>query len=262
MMFNVAKSHMESTKLFRIISKMPKGSLLHGHLGAMVDLEWVFNEAIETVGMCFSADVGLVSEVREGAGVKFEFSRSVKEGSGASIWGSDYEAGRRAPLKEAAETFPDGGRDGFVAWMKDRCSITQTESLQHHLGVDDVWRKLQGAFIIVTPIIYYEPIMRSFLRKFFTTLVEDGVRWVEIRTVFSTPFTLEGADGPTGSAIDLVRVLHEEIENFREGSGGKFWGARLIWTGMRFQSTDFLVKGKLRFPLFTIVPIFLLQLNG
>ncbi|EHL03800.1 putative Adenosine deaminase CECR1-A [Glarea lozoyensis 74030] len=39
MMFNIAKPALESTKLWKIIQKMPKGALLHCHLGAMVDLE-------------------------------------------------------------------------------------------------------------------------------------------------------------------------------------------------------------------------------
>lgn len=245
MMFNVAKEYMESTELWRIVRKMPKGSLLHCHLGATVDLDWVFNEVLSTPGIQMSSPVPLSSErIRENAVVKFRYS-SVTAADVPSIWSQDYPPHTLVPIKVAAATFPNGGQKGFVAWMKDRCSITQSESLQHHLGVDDVWRKLQSAFVMLGPLTYYEPIMRAFLRKLFLTLLEDGVRWVEPRTVFITPFTLEGEEQPAPNAAELCRVLNEEIEKFMASEEGRgFWGARFIWTSMRGVDTESLIAGK------------------
>lgn len=241
MMFNIAKTHMETTKLWRIVKKMPKGTLLHCHLGAMVDLEWVFNEAISTPGICISATAPLNSkEAYESISVEFKHC-STSIADGASIWSSEYIGGTLVPVALAASTFKNKGKAGFIDWMKDRCSITQAESLQHHLGVDDVWRKLQGGFTILGPIIYYEPIMRAFLWKFFETLLEDGVKWVEIRAVFSTPFTRQGADSPTEDSTALIGVINEVVEKFK--ASNDFWGVRLIWTTMRFRETAHVVQG-------------------
>lgn len=141
----------------------------------MVDLDWVFSTALETPGFCISSSVPLDSEaIRQSAMMKFAIKQSPDISS--SIWSHDYIPNALIPLNDAASSFPDGGQEGFVQWMKDRCSITQDESLQHHLGVNDVWRKLMDAFVILCPIIYYEPVMRAFLRQLFATLVEDGVR--------------------------------------------------------------------------------------
>jgi adenosine deaminase CECR1 len=165
----------------------------------------------------------------------------------SSIWSEDYVPNSLIPLKEAALTYLDGGQAGFVSWMKDRCSITQDESLRHHLGVDDVWRKLQNAFVILSPVIYYEPIMRSFLRELFRTLKEDKISWVEARTVFITPFLLAGQESPaTTRSMDLARILVEEIEGFKASEEGKgFWGCRFIWTSMRGGTTAQIVEGEL-----------------
>lgn len=172
-----------------------------------------------------------------------KFSIKHTPDSSASIWSSGYTRNARIPLNDAASSFPDGQK-AFVQWMKDRCSITQDESLQHHLGVDDVWRKLQNAFVILCPIIYYEPVMRLFLRQLFTTLVEDGVRWVELRTVFITPFLLEGEESPpTSRSADLGRVFIEEIEDFKK-TEERFWGARFIWTAMRGGGTAQILDGE------------------
>lgn len=249
MMFNVAKEHMESTKLWQIVRKMPKGSLLHAHLGATVELDWVFNEALATPGMQMSAPVPLCSESsRETSLVSFRYSgTTLKEPP--TIWSLEYPPNTLVPIKQAAETFPRGGRKGFIAWIKDRCSITQSESLQHHLGVDDVWRKLQMAFIIVGPVIYYEPILRRFIQKLLLTLKEDGVRWMEGRTLFSVPFTPEGSETPTRGAMDLCGVLNEEIEKFMVSEEGKgFWGVRFIWTSMRGQESSTLIEGDIPCP--------------
>ena len=56
MMFSLAKDRMESSKLWRIVKKMPKGTLLHCHLGAMVDARWIIDEALHTEGICITAD--------------------------------------------------------------------------------------------------------------------------------------------------------------------------------------------------------------
>jgi adenosine deaminase CECR1 len=42
---------MEQTKLWKIVRKMPKGALLHGHLDAMVDMDFLFDVLLETPGL-------------------------------------------------------------------------------------------------------------------------------------------------------------------------------------------------------------------
>ncbi|KAG9239315.1 hypothetical protein BJ875DRAFT_522657 [Amylocarpus encephaloides] len=244
MVFNNAKPVLETTELWRLVKMMPKGALLHCHLGAMVDLEWVFETALAEDGMCICADVPLVDDVvRESAGIRYRFSKSAHLEANASIWLADYVPGAFIPVAVAADLFPDGGRKRFVAWMKDRCSITQAESLQHHLGVDDVWRKLNAAFSVLPGIVYYEPILRKFLRKFFTTLLEDKVRWVEFRSAPFTPLYVLGSETPTLDPGVLCSVLSDEIEKFKASEAGRgFWGARMIWAGLRFWSTDKIIE--------------------
>ncbi len=71
---------MEATTLWKIVQKMPKGALLHCHLSAMVELDWVFSEAIETEGMYISSPVALVTEeVRKSADIKILFQKVGKE---------------------------------------------------------------------------------------------------------------------------------------------------------------------------------------
>jgi adenosine deaminase CECR1 len=245
MVFNVAKNHMESTKLWKIVKQMPKGTLLHAHMGATVDLDFIFNKAIDTPGMCISSSLFLnVEDVRDNTRLQIRYSSTCETGA-PSIWTEHYPPDTIVPLKEAAEAFPNGGRVEFVAWMKAQCSITQADTLEHHLGVDDIWRRLTAAFTVVGPIIYYEPILRALLQKLFTNLLEDNVRWAELRAIFSSPFFREGEETPAEGITDLLRVLNEEIKKFTSSEKGKnFWGARLIWTSLRAFGTEKVIEGR------------------
>ena len=169
------------------------------------------------------------------------------------MWDSDYVPNVLIPLKDSADSFPHGGRAGFVAWMQDRCSITQTESLQHHLGVDDVWKKLSSAFVILSPVLYYEPIFRAFVRKLFSTLLEDGVKWIELRAVVNSDFTLEGQNTAFANPLVVAGILSEVVTEFKASTEGKeFWGARVIWTSMRHTSTKVIIEG-----MYSIIELYL-----
>jgi len=76
MMFSLAKDRMEKTELWKIIRKMPKGALLHAHMDAMVDFDYLFDVLLKTKGMHIYCEKGLnTEEAREGAPIKFRFQK-------------------------------------------------------------------------------------------------------------------------------------------------------------------------------------------
>lgn len=79
MMFSLAKERMETTQLWKIIRKMPKGALLHAHMDAMVDLDYLFSVLLATPGMHIHCHHRLsTAEELEVAAVKFRFFKSEK----------------------------------------------------------------------------------------------------------------------------------------------------------------------------------------
>jgi adenosine deaminase CECR1 len=234
MMFSLAKERMESSKLWRIVKKMPKGTLLHCHLGALVDLGWLINQAFEIEGICLHADAPLnTPEARENVNFGFKFLKHPKTEGVASIWSDDYKPKEDIPLNTAADSFP-GGRQAFVKWFQSRTSITHEESLRHHLGPRDIWRKFISCFNILGSLQHYEPIFRKFMREMLRQLLQDGVRWVEIRSVFTIPFYKTGSETPEPDFSSMLAAMQEEIDAFTDSEEGQgFWGARLIWTTVR-----------------------------
>ncbi|TVY86682.1 Adenosine deaminase, partial [Lachnellula willkommii] len=163
----------------------------------------------------------------------FPFLFSLCFAASVVIWFVDIEKGRencrkyveeRKLMRVARESglTTDEVIDGVItgelvpeATSSDSGSVEASESLEHHLGIDDVWRKLNAAFAIVPGIVYYEPVMRKFLREFFRTLLKDGVRWVEFRTAPFTRFVLEGQEEACSDPSGVMRAIAEEIEGFK-----------------------------------------------
>jgi len=234
MMFPLAKDRIESSKLWRIVKKMPKGALLHCHLQAMGDLDWLIDEALATDGICMSASCPLASdEARLKKPFLFQYVKDTHSNEAPTIWSTTYQADQWVPIVRAAESFP-GGKEAFVKWLKSRVTVTREESLQHHLGPDSIWRKFASCFPILASLQLYEPIFRKFIRGMLLQLHHDGVQWVDIRSIFVLPFWREHANTPDEDFEGLLAVLQDEIDAFVDSEEGKgLWGARLIWTTVR-----------------------------
>ena len=72
---------METTKLWQIIRKMPKGALLHAHMDAMVDFDYLFDVLLATPGMHIYCDTSLSSPAALETGpVKFQYCRAQQQG--------------------------------------------------------------------------------------------------------------------------------------------------------------------------------------
>lgn len=181
MMFMFAKERMETTKLWKIVRRMPKGALLHAHLDAMVDFDFLLRELLRTPGMHMSSDRSLSGpDARADAEVQFRF-RKQETVDGPAPWSPEYKPGTLVLLTKVADEFPDGGREGFLSWLLSRCTLGTADSHEHHHGIDAIWRKFMKCFVVVSTILAYEPIFRSFLRRLMSLLKADGVNWAELR---------------------------------------------------------------------------------
>ena len=227
MMFSLAKDRMERSKLWQIVKKMPKGALLHCHLAAMGDLEHLIRQALETEGFCVSADTPLTTtKATETAGFSFRYVPTANA-EGAILWSKSYESDNWIPIGNAAESYPDGGREGFIKCLISRITMSTDDSLRHHLGINEIWRKFTSCFQVTTSLIRYEPLFRVFIRDVLSQLHEDGIRWVDIRSDFVAPFYRTGSSEPDVGFEGLFTALEEEIEAFQNSEEGNgFWGER------------------------------------
>ena len=244
MMFSLAKRRMESSKLWKIVKKMPKGALLHAHFAAMGDYDWLIEEALTTQGMCVSAAAPLsTSEARVETSILFRHVRAAEPSEASTLWSESYKPDTWVPIPRAADSYPDDGKNGFKDWVKSRVTISPEDAVKHHLGPNAIWRKFTSCFPILASLVKYEPIFRKFIKDVLSQLHEDGVRWVDFRMDFMSPYFRTGSVEPDEGFENMLQTMQEEIDAFKKSEVGEgFWGARVIWTGIRRMDTRTIVE--------------------
>lgn len=242
MMFSLSKERMESTKLWNIVRRMPKGALLHAHLDAMVDFEYLFEVLFATPGIHLSADQPLTSDKeREAAKLSFRFFKQPRTES--NVWNPDYKSGTFILLTQVADAFPEGGKAGFLKWLYGRCTISRTDAVSQHHGVDHIWQKFYKCFRVVGSMIHYEPVFRKFLQRLMSLLKADGINWCEIRFSWALDYYKQDSEKPESDYSAMMTVLDEEVARFKESEEGEgFWGLRVIWAALRFFPTRNIVE--------------------
>lgn len=248
MMFSLARDRAEQTEVWRCLERMPKGCLLHAHMDAMYDIEWLVDENLREPGICMLADEPLTHERRRGVGpgrlsppsfqLRFypdsEMKRISADSRTVSIWKNGYKAGMPVPIRDAQRTFPDDDTT-FKKWLVSRCRLGLEESLQHHHGLTAIWKRFQSTFPIIEQLLCYEPIFRRATQRMLADLAKDGVMYVDMRLAFLFQFFSTGKSKPDPAGyLHFFQVWGEEIEKFKQSDIGKsFKGCRMIWTIIR-----------------------------
>ena len=246
MPFALARKKMEESNLWKIVKRMPKGALLHAHFDAMIDVEWLIEQALGLEEMGFSMSPNATGEDVNLDEVQVAFRPMGNGWKGQPLPGGDGEHGEFVSASKAANEFASGGRQGFKDWLIRRCSITRSESLDHHQGPDAIWRKFGSCFPIINTMLNYEPILRPAIQRLLAELLEDGVRWVDLRACFIFQYYRKGQSSPEKDYDAFFETFGQEVEKFQATeAGSRFWGARFIWTALRQHSKEEIVKNML-----------------
>ncbi|KIX01491.1 uncharacterized protein Z518_09217 [Rhinocladiella mackenziei CBS 650.93] len=235
MQFQKARPFILETKLWEIVQRMPKGSLLHVHSSAIVPFDIVYNALLNTEGIVISSSQPIDSEVAQrNATITFTHINTTIETVSPSIHEASYVPNTEIPISAAAASFP-GGRGAFIDFLKSKSTITYDEATRHDLGVDAIWRKFQSCFGPAGAAMNYEPVLRTYLRALFEGLVDDGITWVELRSGGSSPSLIPEGEEDVDPDLDFWwRVFLEEVDKFKATEKGKeFWGVRVIWSDIR-----------------------------
>lgn len=255
-MFPKARSTILTTELWKIVSQMPKGSLLHAHLSAMQPAEIMLQALYDTDGMVIASSQALTTELaQQNASITIKHVNTTTEASEISLQSDQYIADTEIPVKQAADSFP-GGKNGFFAYLKSRLVLDAKESVRHDLGVDAIWRTFEALFGVSGSLMSYEPLLRTYYRNLLPGLVDDHIFWAEIRHGWSPTLVPEGEQDDSLDLDFFWRVTAEEIERFQATEKGQdFWGVRFIWADLRSFSSDLILNNmvhalerKLAFP--------------
>lgn len=170
----------KESKLFQIIQKMPKGSVLHAHETALCSADYV-------VSLTYWPDLwqktSRISNEIEG----FKFSREQPK----SLNNSDDSVWRRVDDVRAemgASIYDEHVRSLFTLFDKNVDPRIQFRD------VNEVWKRFMVIFAKVSPLLLYVPVRKAYYKQALKEMHDDGVQYLEFRgsltKVFDSRFYL------------------------------------------------------------------------
>ncbi|KAJ7724486.1 hypothetical protein DFH07DRAFT_854944 [Mycena maculata] len=246
MEFLTGRSIILKTKLFKILAKMPKGALLHAHLDATVNAEFVLKIALEYPALHVRTTEPL--SALNITKILPEFRALPKDAfatSGVGLTDASYSSNTWVPLQKARMDFDPtfGGPEGFDKWVIGCLTINPSEAYRTHNTVNKIWEKFTSTFVASTGLIHYSPLWNRYIYEFFRSSVEDGVSYIEVRINFHTKYML-GEDGQEIIGHREWLQIFDEVQNRfkadlkRQGREDEFIGARIIYSTLRFISSE------------------------
>lgn len=160
--FYQSKEHIESTTLFRFINKMPKGGILHLHIGAIGDADWILHKAWDTPEM-------YVYWSDDNQKVKGAFQAFKKE---------DVPEGF-VQVKELVNRRPE-------SYQEMRSLLVFEEEM--NADSVDIWKEFELIFARINMFINYAPIYEDYLVHGLQLLAEDNIQHAELRGPFLDVF--------------------------------------------------------------------------
>ncbi|KAJ7709676.1 hypothetical protein B0H17DRAFT_1028673 [Mycena rosella] len=242
MEFLTGRSIILKTKLFNVLSKMPKGGLLHAHLDATVNAEFVLKIALEQPALHVRAPAPLSALTLSTILPQFSaLPRDMFPDSGTALTDASYSPGTWVSLKNARASFDPalGGSEGFDKWVIGAMTINPSEAYQTHNTVNKIWEKFTSTFAVGNGLIRFAPVWRQYIYEFFRASVEDGVSYVEVRVNFY-PKYMFGEDGQENIPHrDWLEIFDATLGEFKaelksQGREDEFIGARIIYSTLRF----------------------------
>jgi adenosine deaminase CECR1 len=183
--FYEIKPIIETSKIYKLFSLMPKGGLLHIHSGGTTDAKWIIERAKE-YNECYVFTQEDTDTYIYGQLAVFK-KNNIPDG---------FEN-----LNEKITLQPSFQEELYRLLVLERKSIS---------GYMDVWGEFEKRFTRVNSLIAYRPFFKEYYEKAFLDMLEDNIQHVEIRFIFGDLFDLEDNKYSYDIVMqDLVAALSE-----------------------------------------------------
>ncbi|KZP03232.1 Metallo-dependent hydrolase [Athelia psychrophila] len=242
MEFLTARDVITGTKIFKILTKMPKGALLHSHLDGTVNQRILLKLALEQPAIHISAARPLTAANIASTQPIFKALPAAQFTQGqVSLADPAYVGESLVDARTARETFPPelGGPAGFDDWIVGALTINPKEAYNTHNTVPKIWQKFTSTFLTSSPLTHFVPIWKQYVREYILSSIADGISYIETRINFlSKQMTNEHGEEVVEHRewlLNFEQIVNEvKAELKKEGREDDFIGAKIIYTTIRF----------------------------
>jgi adenosine deaminase CECR1 len=183
--FILERDKVQASELYKFIQKIPKGSLLHAHAGALVKADWLLQE-LTTLPGCY-------------------------------IYWED-----NGPILKGVMNFyeKDKAPSGFVLLQDLRSKIPNFNEIlipmlqmeEEDLSSPNPWKKFEECFERLNGVVHYEPNFIKYYTHCFEKLIEDNIQYLEIRIINFTLYQLDGKLVPYKDFVDSFIQLKKDFQ--------------------------------------------------
>lgn len=179
------KPIIDTSKIYKLFSLMPKGGLLHIHSGGTTDAKWIIKRAKE-YKECYVFTKKDTDTYIYGQLAVFKKNK-IPEGF--------------VNLNNKIKLDPNFEDELYKLLILERVSIS---------GYMDVWGEFEKRFARVNSLIAYRPFFKEYYKKAFLDMVEDNVQHVEIRFIFDKLYDLDTLEYSSDVLMqDLIAILSD-----------------------------------------------------
>lgn len=249
MEFLNAKDTILKTELYRkIVSKMPKGGLLHVHQNASVEASKLLELALghPAIHICVDQQSPLDAASLEKVLPKIQ-PIPVEQYPAADVVGitdASYTGGW-VPIAKARALFNTalGGPAGFDKWVLSAFTISPSDAYNTYNTPMKIWLKFGSTFGVTDPIIRFVPIQKEYLRMLIRSSIDDGISYIEVRTRFYNKYTLAEDAKTQLEPRELLLIYREVINEIKaemktQGREDEFAGLKIIYNTLRIVSPE------------------------
>ncbi|KIJ69089.1 hypothetical protein HYDPIDRAFT_79661 [Hydnomerulius pinastri MD-312] len=237
------------TQLFQILSKMPKGALLHVHQNATVEAAFLLKLALEQPAIHIRCPSAIDASTIAGTLPEIKPVPAEWYTDSCGITDASYVPNTWVQIQKARETFDPalGGPEGFDEWIISCFVVNPSEAYGSHNTPTKIWSKFGSTFMITDPIIRYMPIQEAYLREFIMSSIADGISYIEVRYNFIADY-LTAADAKTKLPIkDLMELYNKLIKEIKtdlkqQGREDDFAGLKIIYNVPRIITPERLTE--------------------
>uniref|UniRef100_A0A7G3AB65 Adenosine deaminase n=1 Tax=Lutzomyia longipalpis TaxID=7200 RepID=A0A7G3AB65_LUTLO len=198
-----------SSELFHIIQKMPKGGILHAHDTALCSTDYV-------ISLTYESNLWQCADPTTGA-LQFRFSREAPTNTDTCTW--TLVADERAKQ----------GEENYNSALRSQLSMYNTNPIMHNRDVDSIWRQFMGIFGVNDGLLTYVKIWRAYFLRFLKEMLADGVQYLELRTTLPPLYDL---DGKTYNEVEIMQIYYDATKEFKK-QNPTFIGAKIIYAPVR-----------------------------
>ncbi|XP_078738429.1 adenosine deaminase 2 [Lampetra fluviatilis] len=219
--FFKAKPLIEHSAVFQFIRRMPKGAALHLHDVALASVEWLVKN-VTYRPHCY------VCLRPEPASPRFKFSvRGAPSPDSCRLapdgWELLADLRRRTPL----------GEDLDSRLMRGLTMVTEDPAAAYP-NQNAAWRRFEDVLSGACGLVLHAPVFRDYFARALQEFYEDGVSYIELRTLLPNVYDLDGRlHGPEW----VVRAYQDVSREFSHQNPG-FLGVKIISSINRKQNSS------------------------